>query len=79
MALFSAPVPTGRIDQARRYLTNHEANAAAGESILQNINACLRLIPHGADVDDILKSVQVVVMRVASGVIRPAEIFMINK
>ena len=72
------PDMTGRIDQARRYLTNHEAIAAAGESIIQNINACLRLMPHDADVDDILKSVQVVVMRAASGVIRPAEIYMID-
>lgn len=73
------PDMTQRIDQARRYLTQHEASAAAGQSILQNINACLGLIPHDADVDDILKSVRVVVMRVASGVVRPAEISKINK
>ena len=64
---------TTRIDQARRYFMDHEATAAAGGAILQNINACLRLIPHDADVDDILKSVQDVVLRVASGVIRHAQ------
>lgn len=69
----AVPDMTTRIDQARRYLMDHEATAAGGEAILQNINACLRLIPHDADVNDILKSVQDVVLRVASGVIRHAQ------
>lgn len=59
-----------RINQARRYLAGHEATATAGQCIVQNIDACLGLIPHDANVEDTLKSMEPTVLRIASGVIR---------
>jgi len=65
----------GRIDQARRYLRDHEATAQAGEALLQNINACLNLVDaRDFKVDATLDSIAEIIKRIASGVIRPAEI-----
>lgn len=41
----------GRIGQARRFLDTHPATAAMGAGVLQNIDACLGLVPAGAQVE----------------------------
>jgi hypothetical protein len=69
-----APDMSGRIASARQYVKEYQATAAAGKSIIQNIDACLHIMPHDANIDTILKSLKAVVMRVASGVVRPADI-----
>ncbi|NHZ42420.1 hypothetical protein [Massilia aquatica] len=41
----------GRIGQARRFLDTHSATAAMGAGVLQNINACLGIVPAGAPLE----------------------------
>lgn len=73
--LTSMPDMVGRIDQARRYVTTHGASSMAGQGILQNISAVLRLVD-GSDadssqaVDKILESLQPTIDRVAGNIIR---------
>jgi hypothetical protein len=59
-----------RIAQARQYVQSNEATAVAGQCILQNIDACLCLLPSNANVDQPLQNIDPIVTRVATGVIR---------
>ncbi len=41
----------GRIGQARRFLDTHPATAAMGAGVVQNIDACLGIVPAGAPLE----------------------------
>lgn len=54
------------IIRERKFIMENEATATMGYYAIQNIDACLNLLPHDAPVDDVMKSLNIILKRIGA-------------